>query len=141
MMSNRNVVIYPGLLVRSVAFLIDVILFLIATFILGLIIGIFYDTEDTVYVVTGYAVPVIMLWLYYAIMESSPRQATLGKMVLQIIVTDNEGNRISFGRATGRNFAKIISIIILLIGFIMIAFTKRKQGLHDMIAKTLVVAK
>jgi len=134
-------VIYPGLLVRSVAFLIDVILFLIATFILGLIIGIFYDTEDTVYVVTGYAVPVIMLWLYYAIMESSPRQATLGKMVLQIIVTDNEGNRISFGRATGRNFAKIISILILLIGFIMIAFTKRKQGLHDMIAKTLVVAK
>lgn len=140
-MSNGNVVIYPGFLIRLVASVIDGILFWTATLVLGMIIGIFFDPEGTVFNVTGYVLPIIILWLYYAIMESSPKQATLGKMVLQISVTDNKGNRISFGRATVRFFAKIISILILLIGFIMIAFTKKKQGLHDIIADTLVVAK
>jgi uncharacterized RDD family membrane protein YckC len=74
-------------------------------------------------------------------MESSARQATLGKMALGIVVTDLDGNRIGFGRATGRYFAKILSALILLIGFIMAAFTQKKQGLHDIIAGTLVVKK
>jgi uncharacterized RDD family membrane protein YckC len=60
-------------------------------------------------------------------------------MALGIIVTDLEGRRIGFGRATGRYFAKILSALILGIGFLMVAFTQRKQGLHDMIAGTLVV--
>jgi uncharacterized RDD family membrane protein YckC len=72
-------------------------------------------------------------------MESSSRQATVGKIALGIEVTDLEGNRLSFGRALGRNLAKIISALILYIGFIMAAFTKRKQALHDMIASALVV--
>ena len=80
-------------------------------------------------------------WLYYSIMESSITQATLGKMVIGIIVTDISGNRVSFGRATGRHFAKIISGIILYIGYIMIAFTEKKQGLHDIMADTLVEVK
>jgi uncharacterized RDD family membrane protein YckC len=80
-------------------------------------------------------------WLYFALMESSARQATVGKMALGIVVTDLGGNRIGFGRATGRYFAKILSALILLIGFIMAAFTERKQGLHDIIAGTLVVKK
>ena len=80
-------------------------------------------------------------WVYFAYQESSEAQATIGKRAMGIMVTDGEGNRISFGRATGRYFAKIISGLILLIGFIMIAFTRRKQGLHDMIANTLVVMK
>lgn len=79
--------------------------------------------------------------LYFTIMESSAKQATLGKMVLGIVATDYEGRRISFGRALGRNLAKIISQIILFIGYIMVAFTEKKQGLHDMIASTLVVVK
>ncbi|MDM7998471.1 MAG: RDD family protein [Dehalococcoidia bacterium] len=79
--------------------------------------------------------------LYFAIMESSSKQATLGKMVLGIVVTDYEGRRISFGRALGRNLGKIISQIILFIGYFMIAFTQKKQGLHDMMASTLVVVK
>jgi uncharacterized RDD family membrane protein YckC len=79
--------------------------------------------------------------LYFAIMESSSRQATLGKMVLGIVVTDTDGKRISLGRAVGRNLGKIISTIILLIGYIMIAFTEKKQGLHDMMANCLVVVK
>lgn len=83
----------------------------------------------------------IIMILYFALMESSSKQATLGKMVLGIVVTDGEGKRISFGRALGRNLAKIISDIILFIGHLMVAFTAKKQGLHDMIAGTLVVVK
>jgi len=78
-------------------------------------------------------------WLYFALMESSSRQATLGKMVIQARVTDEDGERISFRQATLRYFAKAISALILCIGFIMIAFTERSQGLHDKIAHTLVV--
>lgn len=80
-------------------------------------------------------------WLYFALMESSAKQATLGKMALSIIVTDVNGNRLTFGRATGRYFGKILSGLILYIGFIMAAFTEKKQALHDMIAGTLVVNK
>ena len=78
-------------------------------------------------------------WLYFALMESSSKQATLGKMALGIIVTDLNGNRLSFGRATGRYFGKIISGAILMIGYIMAGFTEKKQALHDIIAGCLVV--
>lgn len=77
-------------------------------------------------------------WLYFALMESSKLQGTIGKLALKIVVTDMEGNRISFGRATGRYFGKILSAIIIYIGFIMAGFTEKKQGLHDIIAGTLV---
>lgn len=77
-------------------------------------------------------------WLYFALQESSARQATLGKMALGVRVTDEYGNRISFGRATGRFFAKLLSALIIFIGFIMAGFTNRKRALHDMIADTLV---
>lgn len=83
--------------------------------------------------------PLIFFWLYFSLMESSEKQATVGKRILGIRVTDINGGRISFLRATGRTFGKFISMIIVGIGFLMVAFTKRKQGLHDMIAKTLVV--
>lgn len=77
-------------------------------------------------------------WLYEALMESSSYQATLGKMILGMKVTDLEGRRISFERATGRHFAKWLSAMILGIGFIMVGFSERKQGLHDLLAGTLV---
>lgn len=77
-------------------------------------------------------------WIYEAVMESSSKQATLGKMALGLKVTDEQGRRISFVRATGRYFSKIISGMILCIGYIMAGFTARKQALHDMIAGTLV---
>ncbi len=80
-------------------------------------------------------------WLYYAIMESSNKQATLGKMALGIIVTDMNGNRISFGRATGRYFGKFLSALILYVGYMMAGFTEKKQGLHDILAGCLVVNK
>jgi uncharacterized RDD family membrane protein YckC len=78
-------------------------------------------------------------WLYYALMESSKYQATLGKMAVGAKVTDLEGRRISFGRASGRYFGKIISGMILMIGYIMAGFTEKKQALHDMLANTLVI--
>lgn len=78
-------------------------------------------------------------WLYEALMTSSSWQATLGKRILSLRVIDEAGHRISFARATGRFFAKILSSAFCCIGFIMIAFTDRKRGLHDMIAGTLVI--
>jgi uncharacterized RDD family membrane protein YckC len=80
-------------------------------------------------------------WLYYAFMESSSWQATLGKKALGLEVTDLEGRRVSFGRASGRFFGKILSSMILFIGFIMAGFTEKKQALHDMLAGCLVIRK
>jgi uncharacterized RDD family membrane protein YckC len=86
----------------------------------------------------GFGIGVFGGWLYEALMESSTRQATLGKMIFSMKVTDLNGNRISFGQATGRHFAKWLSTLILCIGYIMAGFTDRKQALHDMVAGTLV---
>jgi len=80
-------------------------------------------------------------WLYHALMESSKNQGTLGKMALGLRVTDLDGRRITFGRATGRYFAKILSHLTLWIGFIMAGFTSKKQALHDFVAGTLVLSK
>lgn len=81
----------------------------------------------------------VITWLYFAFFESSAKQGTLGKVVMGLKVTDNNNQQISFLRASARSFSKYISAIILMIGFIMVAFTSRKQGLHDIIAKTLVI--
>jgi uncharacterized RDD family membrane protein YckC len=80
-------------------------------------------------------------WLYHTLMECSRHQATLGKMALGIKVTDMNGNRISFARANGRFFGKLLSGAIMNIGYIMAAFTVQKQALHDMLARCLVVLK
>ena len=78
---------------------------------------------------------------FYALMESSNKRATLGKMAAGILVTDLNGNRISFGRATARYFSKLINAFTLGFGYLTIVFTEKKQGIHDMIAGTLVVKK
>jgi uncharacterized RDD family membrane protein YckC/Tfp pilus assembly major pilin PilA len=83
----------------------------------------------------------VFAWLYSALLESSSRQATLGKMAFGIRVTDLDGQRIGFGRATGRYFGKIVSSIAFGIGFVMAGFTQRRQALHDKIARTLVLRK
>ncbi|MCI1695779.1 RDD family protein [Aneurinibacillus aneurinilyticus] len=80
----------------------------------------------------------IVSWLYFALMESSKKQATLGKRALGIKVTTIDGERISFGKATGRYFGKILSSIFL-IGYIMAGLTGKKQGLHDIMAGCLVI--
>lgn len=78
-------------------------------------------------------------WLYEALLTSSSWQATVGKRILRLKVTDDQGNRISFARATGRFFAKILSGMVMYVGFIMVAFMERKRGLHDLICGTQVL--
>jgi uncharacterized RDD family membrane protein YckC len=83
---------------------------------------------------------IIGTWLYYAYFESSTWQGTVGKKILNLFVTDMNGNRVTFGRASGRFFAKIITGLIPLgIGYILAGITEKKQALHDMIANCLVL--
>ena len=82
-----------------------------------------------------------VVWLYYALFESSRLRATPGKLALGIVVVDAAGSRIGFGRATARYFAKFLSYLIAFVGFMMAGWTQRKQALHDLIADTLVVVK
>ncbi len=144
---------YAGFWRRVAAYLIDVILLGIVTSILGSVLGLPMGTAamsaamsgDPAAIAaaqsggnTGNLISILIGVAYFAGMESSSYQATLGKKVLGMVVTDANGNRLSLGRAVGRYFAKFVSAIILGIGFIMVAFTEKKQGLHDMIAGTLV---
>jgi uncharacterized RDD family membrane protein YckC len=79
-----------------------------------------------------------MAWLYYAGFESSPLRATPGKWLLGIYVTDVDGNRIGFGKASGRFFGKMLSGLIIGIGYMMAGFTQHSQALHDQMADCLV---
>jgi uncharacterized RDD family membrane protein YckC len=89
-----------------------------------------------------FGIILLVSWLYYALSESSSWQGTVGKKLLNLQVTDMSGQRISFGRASGRFFAKMITgMIPLLIGYIMAGFTEKKQAVHDMIASCLVLRK
>jgi uncharacterized RDD family membrane protein YckC len=134
---------YAGFWRRVAATLIDWLVLAAAGFAIGFIVGVVAAIagrdslgawESLLNVVL-----VVASYLYFAVMESSELQGTVGKVAIGIKVTDLQGNRISFGRALGRTVAKILSSLILGIGYIMAAFTKRKQALHDMIAGTLVV--
>ena len=81
----------------------------------------------------------VLHWLYYTLLESSPKQATIGKFTLGLRVTDLRGKRISFAQANLRYFSKILSAIPLCLGFLLILSTRRRQMLHDYIARTVVV--
>lgn len=84
-------------------------------------------------------VGIVVGWLYYAVMESSRLQATIGKRMIGLQVTDTSGERIRFRKATGRHFAKFLSALTLGIGFLMVAWDDKKQGLHDRAAGTLIL--
>lgn len=151
----RKPVAYAGFWLRLVAYLIDSLL-------LGIVVGVFIfmpligqsgaggispDNFWALYTDTsrqGIArrlLVVMAAWLYWALLESSALQATPGKRALGLIVTDLQGRRISFARASGRFFGKGISGLLLMAGYIMAAFTAKKQALHDMIAGCLVIRK
>jgi uncharacterized RDD family membrane protein YckC len=141
---------YGGFWLRFVAVIIDGLLVGMVVWpvsaIIGLIVGIAGGSVGMpmtgVHLVGGIVRSGLFFftgWIYEAAMESSAKQATVGKMALALKVTDLQGQRVSFARATGRHFAKIISKLTLLIGYIMAGFTQRKQALHDMIAGTLVM--
>lgn len=136
---------YAGFWKRFAAALIDGIILGIGNTLISVAFGVGVvsssDADNKAMGLVGGGIGLVLGWTYFAWMESSPSQATLGKMALSIKVTDLNGNRIGFGRATGRHFGKIISAIVLLIGYIIAAFTEKKQALHDMMAGCLVVNK
>ena len=136
---------YGGFWVRVLAYIIDTLILQFATSILAMVgIGVVVGAGSANDAVLGagvigvYGMVLVANWLYFAILESSVWQGTLGKQALKLVVTDEYGERIGFGRATGRYFAKILSTGLLLIGFFMVGWTRRKQGLHDFVAGTLV---
>lgn len=160
-MENKNEN-YAGFWIRFLAYLIDnvvvnIILWILIFPILG-ILGIQFaaveqlqeletmDPEIALALMFSVLPAIITLnllvsWMYYALLQSSARQATIGKMALNLIVVDVNGGRLSFARASLRFFSKIISSAIFMIGYIMAAFTEKHQALHDIIANTYVIRK
>jgi len=150
---------YAGFWLRFLAFLIDnvvmgiafVLILIPLIFLTGLggFIGTIHPDEDFndvgILMLIGLiflaaTVSLVFTWLYHALMESSEWQATVGKKVLGLVVTDLAGQRVSFWRATARHFAKIITNMVpAFIGYIMAGFTEKKQALHDMLAGCLVL--
>ena len=123
---------------RFLAALLDGVILAIINILVGFVIGLVLGKAgQQVASLAG----ILIAWVYYAYQESSEKQATIGKQAMGIVVTDLEGKRIDFIKATIRYFSKILSFLILLIGYIMAAFTEKKQALHDMIAGTLVLDK
>lgn len=152
-------VVYAGFWLRFAAYVVDylildlplVFLAMVAGFIYGLSVARNHEkvgfvnsdgginTSFVIFELSIMVVSMVIHWLYFALQESSSAQATLGKRVIGIKVTNLEGRRIGLGQATGRFFGKIISGLTLLIGYMMAGFTERKQALHDILAGTLVV--
>jgi uncharacterized RDD family membrane protein YckC len=124
--------IYAGFQRRLAAIVIDCLVLAIPIVAIGMALG-----QGLVGALLDIAIAVA----YFAGLHSSKMQATVGKMAFGIKVTDLEGKRIGIPLAIGRYFAAWLSAIILGIGFLMAGFTKKRQALHDIICKTLVVDK
>lgn len=142
-----------GFWIRFVAYIIDAFVLLVpATILVGLFVGFVFlihgsmdDEELPAPIILAAllmaAALIVINWLYEALMTSSPRGATLGKMALGLRIVRVDGTQLSFGRATARHFAKymVTPMVPLAIGYIMAAFTNRKRALHDILADTLVI--
>lgn len=142
---------YAGFWKRFGAFAIDwsvllmaeiIFIFIWAGFELLLnLIGFEQEVKKNILGVLGAPIYLSIPWLYYAIFESSNMMSTPGKRAMGVVVVDVNGNKISFKRASIRYWSKFISAILFLGGFIISAFTKKKQALHDFIASTYVINK
>ena len=134
-----------GFWIRVLAYIVDSIIIWVVYFIIALVIGFDMDAMmeqgDETAGMMGSAIGLlnVLIWFLYSVgFISSKLQATPGKLLVGVKVTDEQGQRVGVLRALGRELSKIISGVILMIGYIMVAFTDRKRGLHDMIAGTLV---
>ena len=125
---------YAGFWIRLLAYILDAIVLGAITYPLVRVLSSMGIGDSSSNILS-----IAISWMYFAVFESSEWMASPGKKVLGLIVTDEQGMKISIGRATRRYLAKIVSGLILGIGFIMIAFTARKQGLHDKVFHTLVL--
>ena len=140
---------FAGFWFRTLAAIVDYLLCQIAAvllvFPLGFALGASMAGEstpseiETAAEAMGFAVGFLINWLWFTLAESSHWQATIGKKMVGLKVTDENGERISFGKANARYWSKILSALVFFVGFLMVAFTGKKQGLHDKIAATLVV--
>jgi len=127
-------VTYPTKLQRIAGWLIELV---VVSLLLA--VGLLFGGEN---LFVGFVIGLTAVWLYFAGLESSPRQATLSGPILGVRVTDLEGERLTFTRATGRHFAMYLSAITpFAIGYWMAFWTKRRQTLHDLLARTLVLRK
>jgi len=141
--------VYAGFWLRAVAYLIDTVLISVT---LGLAAsfypGAFFKFPDAAAtslaslpqltsLAFGITIPVV--WLYYAFFEASVWQATPGKRLLKLYVSDLNGRPITFARATMRYFAKVISGLTFLVGYFLAGFTEKKQALHDILTSCLVL--
>ncbi|HOJ91641.1 MAG TPA: RDD family protein [Saprospiraceae bacterium] len=141
---------YAGFWIRVGAYLIDCVVLMVGQILLFipsgvgmeslLNLGIESESLPTSFWISYFALVAFGI-LYFVLMESSKYQGTLGKLAFGLKVGNEDGTQISFSKALGRYFAKIVSALILLIGFIMVAFDKKKQGLHDKMANTIVYTK
>ena len=143
-MDRPGIPSYAGFWKRFAAAIVDWVITYIGGFVIGFLIGFGYglqggSSEEAE--IVGFIIGALLGWIYYAAMESSLKQATLGKIILGIKVTDLGGHRISFSKASGRFWGKIVSLLTVGIGFLMIGFTEKKQGLHDLMSGCLVVNK
>lgn len=151
--ATRPPLVYAGFWLRLAAYVIDSFLlgFVLGNLLLRPLVGrpggIPANNPWVLFTSTSPQISALLLlflmgnWVYYALMESSPWRATVGKKILGLQVTDLSGNRISFPRASGRFFGKIVSSMTFLVGFAMAGFTARKQALHDILASCLVTRK
>jgi uncharacterized RDD family membrane protein YckC len=131
---------YAGFWVRFEALIIDLIICAPACIVLTIVIQSSAPENIIPFYLSQFFSGLIII-LYFTMMECSPMQATFGKKAMRILVTDMEGRRISFLQSMARNLMKIISLSFFYIGFIMAAFTEKKQALHDLVAGCLVVRK
>lgn len=134
---------YAGFWIRVGAYFVDVVVMIIPVYLVAFLLRASMPASGPAqhFVVQGTDsfMNLIIWWVYFAVLHSSVWQASVGKKVLGLKVTDLEGRRISFGRATGRYFAGILSALLLCVGYMMVGWTQKKQGLHDKIAGTYVV--
>lgn len=134
---------YGGFWIRFLATLIDgVIIGIIGSLVGGNQVTSYEQTADGMYSVSvnffgWYTLIPIVYVLGFWIWKS----ATPGKMALKLKIIDEQGNNLTPVTAIIRYLGYLVSGIILGIGYLMIAFTKNKRGLHDMIAKTYVIRK
>ena len=139
---------YAGFWRRLGAFIIDTILVSLVTIVVGWIIFVFAgysidqidssESEVTLLDIVN-IIGFFIGFLYFAILEGSRMQATFGKRAFSLKVTSLSGERITIGKAIGRYISKIVSGMTLFIGFLMVIWTDKKQGLHDMMTETLVI--
>ena len=136
---------YAGFWIRFAAYLIDAVVLYAVMFVVIMPFGMdsFTDPSNMDLTSMGIAYAIIFIaWIAYFIgMESSAKQGTLGKMAVGIKVGNEHGERISAGTAAGRFFSKILSGLILYIGYMMAGWDPKKQALHDKIAGTYVFYK